>query len=104
MSPPTRLLRHRRHSRTSSATTQAQISTTTRRPGRSSAPCGTPEGRRVVSVEQKMAIEIVRAPRGWRRVRGMAMRVGAFAIVELQRLRHDNTELFTRLVQPALWL
>jgi len=51
-----------------------------------------------------MEIEIVRAPRGWRRVRGMAMRVGAFAIVELQRLRHDNTELFTRLVQPALWL
>jgi ABC-2 type transport system permease protein len=34
----------------------------------------------------------------------MAMRMGAFAIVELQKLRHDHTELFTRMVQPALWL
>lgn len=32
------------------------------------------------------------------------MRVGAFAVVELQKLRHDHTELFTRMVQPALWL
>jgi ABC-2 type transport system permease protein len=31
-------------------------------------------------------------------------RVGAFAIVELQKLRHDRTELVTRMVQPALWL
>ena len=34
----------------------------------------------------------------------MAVRVGAFALVELQKLRHDRTELFTRMVQPALWL
>ena len=34
----------------------------------------------------------------------MALRVGAFALVELQKLRHDRTELFTRMVQPALWL
>ena len=32
------------------------------------------------------------------------MRMGAFALVELQKLRHDRTELFTRTVQPALWL
>ena len=32
------------------------------------------------------------------------MRMGAFAIVELQKLRRDRTELFTRMVQPALWL
>ena len=57
-----------------------------------------------MSVEPKVAVEIVLAPRGWRRIRGMAMRVGAFAIVELQKLRHDRTELFTRMVQPALWL
>ena len=57
-----------------------------------------------MSVEPKVAVEIVRAPRGWRRIRGMAMRVGAFAIVELQKLRHDRTELFSRMVQPALWL
>ena len=30
--------------------------------------------------------------------------VGAFALVELQKLRHDRTELLTRMVQPALWL
>lgn len=47
---------------------------------------------------------LVLAPRGWRRVRGMAVRVGAFALVELQKLRYDRTELFTRLIQPALWL
>ena len=34
----------------------------------------------------------------------MAVRVGAFALVELQKLRYDRTELFTRLIQPALWL
>jgi ABC-2 type transport system permease protein len=55
-----------------------------------------------VSVE--LEVQIVRAPRGWRRVRGMAIRMGAFAIVELQKLRHDHTELLTRMVQPALWL
>jgi ABC-2 type transport system permease protein len=31
-------------------------------------------------------------------------RVSAFAIVEMQKLRHDRTELITRMVQPALWL
>jgi ABC-2 type transport system permease protein len=34
----------------------------------------------------------------------MALRVGAFALVEIQKLRHDHSELFTRMVQPALWL
>ena len=57
-----------------------------------------------MSVDQNVELVIVRAPRGLRRIRGMAMRVGAFAIVELQKLRHDHTELFTRMVQPALWL
>jgi ABC-2 type transport system permease protein len=28
----------------------------------------------------------------------------AFAVVELQKLRHDRSELLTRMVQPALWL
>lgn len=31
-------------------------------------------------------------------------RMGAMCIVELQKLRHDRTELYTRAVQPALWL
>ncbi|MDR3658894.1 MAG: ABC transporter permease [Mycobacterium sp.] len=30
--------------------------------------------------------------------------MGAFALVELQKLRYDRTELVTRMVQPALWL
>ena len=50
------------------------------------------------------AITLIRAPRGWRRFPGIAGRIGAFARVELQKLRHDRTELFTRMVQPALWL
>ena len=49
-------------------------------------------------------IELVAAPRGARRVGGLARRMGAFALVELQKLRHDRTELVTRTVQPALWL
>ena len=31
-------------------------------------------------------------------------RVGTFCLVELQKLRHDRTELVTRAVQPVLWL
>lgn len=34
----------------------------------------------------------------------MVLRMGTFALVELQKLRHDRTELVTRMVQPALWL
>lgn len=58
-----------------------------------------------MSVEPRVPqVALVLAPRGWRRVRSLAMRIGAFALVELQKLRHDRTELFTRMVQPALWL
>ncbi len=49
-------------------------------------------------------VELVAAPRGARRIGGLARRMGAFALVELQKLRHDRTELVTRTVQPALWL
>ena len=31
-------------------------------------------------------------------------RVGTFCLVELQKLRHDRTELLTRAIQPILWL
>jgi ABC-2 type transport system permease protein len=31
-------------------------------------------------------------------------RIGTMCLVELQRLRHDRTELVTRAIQPALWL
>ncbi len=37
----------------------------------------------------------------WRQFPG---RVATFCIVELQKLRHDRTELVTRAVQPVLWL
>ena len=47
---------------------------------------------------------LIQAPRGWRRLRGLVQRMGTFALVELQKLRHDRTELVTRMVQPALWL
>ncbi|ORX20913.1 multidrug ABC transporter permease [Mycobacterium xenopi] len=47
---------------------------------------------------------MARAPRGWQRLRGMWSRVSAFAVVELQKLQHDRTELVMRMVQPALWL
>ena len=49
-------------------------------------------------------IELVRAPRGVKRVGGLLRRMGAFALVELQKLSHDYSELLTRMVQPALWL
>ncbi|GLW74302.1 transport permease protein [Kitasatospora phosalacinea] len=42
-----------------------------------------------------------KARTGWRLV---PARVGAMCAVELQKLRHDRTELYTRAVQPALWL
>ncbi len=56
-----------------------------------------------MSVETPV-VTLVRAPRGWRRATGIVSRMGTFALVELQKLRHDRTELLTRMVQPALWL
>jgi ABC-2 type transport system permease protein len=38
------------------------------------------------------------------RGRRLAARIGTFCLVELQRLRHDRSELVTRAVQPILWL
>ena len=57
-----------------------------------------------MSVEPEAKVVVVRAPRGWRRVRGMLGRIGTFSLVELQKLQHDRAELITRMVQPALWL
>lgn len=51
-----------------------------------------------------VSIELIRAPRGIHRVGGLLRRMGAFALVELQKLSHDRSELVTRMVQPALWL
>ncbi|PRC51376.1 multidrug ABC transporter permease, partial [Mycobacterium sp. ITM-2017-0098] len=38
-----------------------------------------------MSVEPRTEPRLVLAPRGWRRARGLAMRTGAFALVELQK-------------------
>ncbi len=40
----------------------------------------------------------------WAFARVLLARVGALCLVELQRLRHDRSELYTRAIQPALWL
>ncbi|GLP73089.1 hypothetical protein TUM20983_01990 [Mycobacterium antarcticum] len=51
-----------------------------------------------------VTVDLIRAPRGVRRLNGLLRRMGAFAPVELQKLSHDRSELLTRMVQPALWL
>ena len=45
--------------------------------------------------------EIPAPPAWWR---GLPSRILTFWMVELWRLSHDRTELYTRAVQPALWL
>jgi ABC-2 type transport system permease protein len=37
-------------------------------------------------------------------VRWFATRISTFCIIELQKLKHDRSELVTRAIQPALWL
>jgi ABC-2 type transport system permease protein len=41
------------------------------------------------------------APPVWRR---FGSRIATLCLVELRKVRHDRTELYTRAVQPALWL
>ncbi len=54
------------------------------------------------SVDQLDLLLVPPKPRtGWR---VLVARAGAMCMVELQKLRHDRTELYTRAVQPALWL
>ncbi|WP_037074741.1 ABC transporter permease [Pseudonocardia spinosispora] len=49
-------------------------------------------------------IEIPADPGALTQVRTGLSRIGAMCLVELQKLRHDRTELITRAVQPTLWL
>src|ERR687894_2393178 len=52
-----------------------------------------------------MSVVAARPPASWAEpVRLLVARTGALGIVELQKLRSDNTELVTRMVQPVLWL
>jgi ABC-2 type transport system permease protein len=48
-------------------------------------------------------------PAGWAEgplgaVRGLFSRVVTLCWVELRKIRHDRTEVYTRAIQPALWL
>jgi ABC-2 type transport system permease protein len=43
----------------------------------------------------------LRAPPAWRT---FLSRLATLCLVELRRIRHDRTELYTRAIQPALWL
>lgn len=45
--------------------------------------------------------ELPPAPPAWRR---FGSRVATLCLVELRKVRHDRTELYTRAIQPALWL
>jgi ABC-2 type transport system permease protein len=52
---------------------------------------------RAASVDDRLAVTGLT----WRQ---FPSRTATFCLVELQKLRHDRTELFTRAVQPVLWL
>ncbi|MFE5400006.1 ABC transporter permease [Streptomyces sp. NPDC056580] len=63
---------------------------------------GAPAAPRAASADGTDPLLTPPRPRpGWRL---LPARVGAMCAVELQKLRHDRTELYTRAVQPALWL
>ena len=60
-----------------------------------------------------MSVPLVAPPAAWaeiseptwaRRVLRLFSRIGTFCLVELQKLRHDRSELLTRAIQPVLWL
>ncbi len=57
-----------------------------------------------------MSAPLVAPPVAWVDVRArhgarvLLSRVATFCLVELQRLKHDRTELLTRAIQPILWL
>jgi ABC-2 type transport system permease protein len=59
------------------------------------------------------SVQLDAPPAGWAEASGAAdpavwrqfpNRVATFCLVEIQKLRHDRTEIFTRAVQPVLWL
>ncbi|MER8232473.1 ABC transporter permease [Streptomyces sp. NPDC094049] len=62
--------------------------------------CAAPAVRRPASAEKDLPPP-ARVRTGWA---VLPSRVAAMCAVELQKLRHDRTELYTRAIQPALWL
>ncbi|MFE9664774.1 MULTISPECIES: ABC transporter permease [unclassified Streptomyces] len=64
--------------------------------------CAAPVVRRPASAEpHPHPVRPTRVRTGWT---VLPARVAAMCTVELQKLRHDRTELYTRAIQPALWL
>jgi ABC-2 type transport system permease protein len=51
-----------------------------------------------------LSVEIPADPGPLAQLRTGLSRINAMCLVELQKLRHDRTELITRAVQPTLWL
>jgi len=52
-----------------------------------------------------MSVAVARPPASWAEpVRLLVARTWALSLVELQKLRSDQTELITRMAQPVLWL
>ncbi|TDO44844.1 ABC-2 type transport system permease protein [Kribbella sp. VKM Ac-2571] len=56
-----------------------------------------------------MSVAPAAPPSAWvesrpRAVLRLFSRIGTFCLIELQKLRHDRTELLTRAIQPVLWL
>jgi ABC-2 type transport system permease protein len=48
-----------------------------------------------------VAVDLPPAPPAWRWI---GSRIATFCLAEIQKIRHDRTELLTRAIQPALWL
>jgi ABC-2 type transport system permease protein len=63
--------------------------------------CAAPAVRRPASAEPDLPPTPSRVRTGWT---VLPSRVAAMCTVEFQKLRHDRTELYTRAIQPALWL
>ncbi|MFF5564786.1 ABC transporter permease [Streptomyces sp. NPDC012623] len=72
-----------------------------RRPPGSAEAGGATNARFAGSGRPNLLLVPPKARTGWR---VLPARVVAMCVVELQKLRHDRTELYTRAVQPALWL
>ena len=89
--------------RTSSGTSPAAASTSRQEiSAMSEAPAAPLPRRLTAAARSDRPAAASAAPRtGWR---VLPARVAAMCVVELQKLRHDRTELYTRAVQPALWL
>jgi ABC-2 type transport system permease protein len=51
-----------------------------------------------------VSVSLAERPVAWVEGTRLFSRVGTFCLIELQKLRHDRSELFTRMIQPVLWL